>query len=89
VGAWIAELDVADGRGIALDHRFFLEGDAFRGRRPHQVRLPFPATHGHATNYANQTTHEPKGAPLAVRAPQQTTSMEHRCSYSYIDGASM
>jgi methanethiol oxidase len=39
VGAWMAKLDVADGGGIAFDHRFFLEGDVFRGRRPHQVRL--------------------------------------------------
>ena len=39
VGAWMAKLDVADGGGIAFDHRFFLEGDMFRGRRPHQVRL--------------------------------------------------
>jgi methanethiol oxidase len=39
VGAWMAKLDVGPGGGIAFDERFFLEGDAFRGRRPHQVRL--------------------------------------------------
>jgi len=39
VGAWMAKLDVAESGGIAFDHRFFLEGDVFRGRRPHQVRL--------------------------------------------------
>ena len=40
VGAWIAKLDVdTENGGIAFDERFFLEGDAFRGRRVHQVRL--------------------------------------------------
>jgi methanethiol oxidase len=39
VGAWMAKLDVADGGGISFDERFLLHGDAFRGRRPHQVRL--------------------------------------------------
>jgi methanethiol oxidase len=39
VGAWMTKLDVVDGGGMAFDERFFLEGDAFRGRRPHQVRL--------------------------------------------------
>jgi methanethiol oxidase len=39
VGAWMAKLDASDGGGIAFDERFFLEGDAFRGRRVHQVRL--------------------------------------------------
>ena len=39
VGAWMAKLDVAGGGGIAFDERFFPEGDAFRGRRVHQVRL--------------------------------------------------
>jgi methanethiol oxidase len=39
VGAWMAKLDVADGGGITFDERFFPEGDAFRGRRAHQVRL--------------------------------------------------
>jgi methanethiol oxidase len=39
VGAWMTKLDVADGGGIGFDQRFFLEGDAFRGRRTHQVRL--------------------------------------------------
>ncbi len=39
VGAWMAKVDVADDGSMAFDERFFLEGDAFRGRRPHQVRL--------------------------------------------------
>ena len=39
VGAWMAKLDVASGGGIAFDERFFPAGDAFRGRRVHQVRL--------------------------------------------------
>jgi selenium-binding protein 1 len=39
VGAWMAKLDVADGGGMAFDERFFPEGDVFRGRRVHQVRL--------------------------------------------------
>ena len=39
VGAWMAKLDVGTDGGISIDERFFLEGDAFRGRRPHQVRL--------------------------------------------------
>ena len=39
VGAWMVKLDVAAGGGIGFDERFFLEGDAFRGRRVHQVRL--------------------------------------------------
>ena len=39
VGAWMAKLDVGGGGGIAFDERFFLEGEAFRGRRAHQVRL--------------------------------------------------
>jgi selenium-binding protein 1 len=39
VGAWMAKLDVAEDGGIAFDERFFPEGDAFRGRRVHQVRL--------------------------------------------------
>jgi len=39
VGAWMAKLDVgADGQ-MAFDERFFPEGDTFRGRRVHQVRL--------------------------------------------------
>jgi len=29
----------AEGGGISFDERFFLEGDVFRGRRAHQVRL--------------------------------------------------
>jgi selenium-binding protein 1 len=39
VGAWMAKLDAADGGGMAFDERFFPEGDVFRGRRVHQVRL--------------------------------------------------
>jgi selenium-binding protein 1 len=39
VGAWMAKLDVAGDGGIGFDQRLFLEGDAFRGRRPHQIRL--------------------------------------------------
>jgi selenium-binding protein 1 len=40
VGAWMAKVDVDTQRGgMALDERFFPEGDAFRGRRVHQVRL--------------------------------------------------
>jgi len=39
VGAWMAKLDVNLEGGIAFDERFFPEGDAFRGRRAHQVRL--------------------------------------------------
>jgi selenium-binding protein 1 len=39
VGAWMAKLDVAVGGGIAFDQRFFPRGEAFRGRRVHQVRL--------------------------------------------------
>ena len=39
VGAWMAKLDVNPDGGIAFDERFFPEGEAFRGRRVHQVRL--------------------------------------------------
>jgi selenium-binding protein 1 len=40
VGAWMAKLDVDPVHGgIAFDERFFPEGDVFRGRRVHQVRL--------------------------------------------------
>ncbi len=35
----MAKLDVAEGGGMSFDGRFFLEGEAFRGRRAHQVRL--------------------------------------------------
>jgi methanethiol oxidase len=39
VGAWMAKLDIAaDGR-MSFDERFFLEGEAFGGRRAHQIRL--------------------------------------------------
>ncbi len=39
VGAWMTKLDVGEGGGVSFDERFFLEGEAFRGRRAHQVRL--------------------------------------------------
>jgi selenium-binding protein 1 len=39
VGSWMAKLDVTPGGGIGFDGRFFLDADAFRGRRVHQVRL--------------------------------------------------
>jgi selenium-binding protein 1 len=39
VGAWMAKLDVNPGGGIEFDQRFFPQGEAFRGRRVHQVRL--------------------------------------------------
>jgi methanethiol oxidase len=40
VGAWMAKLDVdTSAGGIAFDERFFPHGEAFRGRRTHQVRL--------------------------------------------------
>jgi methanethiol oxidase len=39
VSAWMAKADVGSGGGIALDPRFFVAGEAFRGRRAHQVRL--------------------------------------------------
>ncbi|WUH96416.1 selenium-binding family protein [Spirillospora sp. NBC_00431] len=38
VGAWMAKLDSTPG-GFAFDERFFPNGDAFRGLRPHQTRL--------------------------------------------------
>jgi selenium-binding protein 1 len=40
VGSWLAKIDTDPvSGGLALDERFFLHGDAFRGRRVHQVRL--------------------------------------------------
>ena len=40
VGAWMVKFDAStDTGGITVDERFFPEGDAFRGRRVHQVRL--------------------------------------------------
>jgi methanethiol oxidase len=39
VGAWMAKLDIAADGGMSFDERFFLEGEAFRGRRAHQIRL--------------------------------------------------
>ena len=35
----MAKLDVNPDGGITFDERFFPEGEAFRGRRVHQVRL--------------------------------------------------
>jgi selenium-binding protein 1 len=35
----MTKLDVGGDGGIGFDQRFFLEGEAFRGRRVHQVRL--------------------------------------------------
>jgi selenium-binding protein 1 len=34
----MAKLDVT-GSGLTVDERFFVEGDAVRGRRAHQIRL--------------------------------------------------
>jgi selenium-binding protein 1 len=39
VGAWAVKLDADASGGIALDERFFPNGDDFRGLRVHQVRL--------------------------------------------------
>jgi selenium-binding protein 1 len=39
VGAWVVKIDADPDGGIALDERFFPNGDEFRGRRVHQVRL--------------------------------------------------
>jgi selenium-binding protein 1 len=41
VGAWLAKVDTDPdgGGGLRLDERFFPHGDAWRGRRTHQVRL--------------------------------------------------
>ncbi len=41
VGAWMAKIDTDPdaGGGMRLDEAFFLEGEDFRGRRAHQVRL--------------------------------------------------
>jgi selenium-binding protein 1 len=38
VGSWLAKLDVTED-GMAFDERFFVAGEAWRGLRPHQVRL--------------------------------------------------
>jgi selenium-binding protein 1 len=38
VGAWMAKVDVTGG-SMAVDERFFVGGEAFRGRRAHQIRL--------------------------------------------------
>ena len=40
VGAWMAKLDAdIDGGGLAVDPRFFPNGDDFRGLKVHQTRL--------------------------------------------------
>ncbi|GGM67033.1 selenium-binding protein [Longimycelium tulufanense] len=41
VGAWMAKIDTDPeaGGGLAIDERFFLHGEDFRGLRVHQVRL--------------------------------------------------
>jgi selenium-binding protein 1 len=39
IDPWMAKLDVADDGSISLDQRFFVEGEGWRGRRAHQVRL--------------------------------------------------
>jgi selenium-binding protein 1 len=40
VGSWMARMDAdPDTGGLTLDERFFPHGVAWRGRRPHQVRL--------------------------------------------------
>jgi selenium-binding protein 1 len=39
VGAWMAKADVDPAGGMSLDPDFFPNGDDFRGRRAHQVRL--------------------------------------------------
>ena len=35
----MTKVDVAGDGGLSFDGRFFLEGEAFRGRRAHHVRL--------------------------------------------------
>lgn len=35
----MTKADASPDGGISLDERFFLEGQAFRGRRVHQIRL--------------------------------------------------
>jgi selenium-binding protein 1 len=40
VGAWMAKLDAdPEAGGLAVDPRFFPNGDDFRGLRVHQTRL--------------------------------------------------
>jgi methanethiol oxidase len=39
IDPWMAKLDVAGDGSISLDDRFFVEGEGWRGRRAHQVRL--------------------------------------------------
>jgi selenium-binding protein 1 len=39
VGAWLAKLDAGQEGGLAVDPRFFPNGDDFRGLRVHQTRL--------------------------------------------------
>ncbi len=35
----MTKLDIGDDGAMSVGERFFLGGDAFRGRRPHQIRL--------------------------------------------------
>jgi selenium-binding protein 1 len=39
VGSWMVKIDADPDGGMALDERFLLAGDDWRGLRPHQVRL--------------------------------------------------
>ena len=41
MGHWLAKIDTdpAAGGGLSLDEKFFPRGEAWRGRRVHQVRL--------------------------------------------------
>jgi selenium-binding protein 1 len=40
VGAWMAKIDTdPSSGGLSIDERFFPNGEQWRGRRPHQVRL--------------------------------------------------
>ena len=39
VGAWLAKIDADPSGGLTVDPGFFPNGDEFRGRRVHQVRL--------------------------------------------------
>lgn len=39
VGAWMAKIDLDPSGGMSIDPTFFPQGDMFRGRRVHQIRL--------------------------------------------------
>jgi hypothetical protein len=69
VGAWMAKLDVADGGGISFDERFFLHGDAFRRRRPHQIGLQG------ATPQATPTAIRPTSRPADHDGTRVTLSL--------------